>query len=66
MMHAFFNYSSQIEHCIYKYIGIKQSISPYWDAANFPGEMPGMTCGNGKVRFPALVTPHVPIKSYIF
>ncbi|XP_022818060.1 uncharacterized protein LOC111363010 isoform X1 [Spodoptera litura] len=66
MMRAAFNYNSQIDYSMYGYIGMMDAICPHCDAANFPGETPGMCCANGKVRLPALETPPEPLYSFIF
>lgn len=42
------------------------AICPHCDAANFPGETPGMCCANGKVKLPALETPPEPLYLFIF
>ncbi|GBP32026.1 hypothetical protein EVAR_21059_1 [Eumeta japonica] len=57
MLRAAFNYNSQIDYSMYGYIGMMDAICPHCDAANFPGETPGMCCANGKVRLPTLETP---------
>lgn len=66
MMRAAFNYNSQIDYSMYGYIGMMDAICPHCDAANFPGETPGICCANGKVRLPALETPPEPLYSFIF
>ncbi|GBP63212.1 hypothetical protein EVAR_89479_1 [Eumeta japonica] len=48
MLHAAFNYNIQIDYSMYGYIGMMDAICPHCDAANFPGETPGMCCANGK------------------
>ncbi|GBP20420.1 hypothetical protein EVAR_14669_1 [Eumeta japonica] len=66
MLRAAFNYNSQIDYSMYGYIGIMDATFPHCDAANFPGETPGMCCANGKVRLPTLETPPEPLYSFIF
>lgn len=66
MMRAAFKYNSRIDYSMYGCIGMMDAICPHCDAANFPGETPGMCCANGKVRLPALQTPPEPLYSLIF